>query len=101
MAKFLLAVLLIVIALKLIVDDALVYQYTIVQIEAENDCKNETDDDCSSKKTDDGKEKHKKFYDHKLSYSFIKVKDIRSFTSSSDMPVPGFVDTPYLPPNLF
>lgn len=102
MTKFLLTILLIVIGLKLIVDDALVYKYTYVYVTLH-------DEEGSSEKGDDGKsekDEDKKgnedelFCYYTIDSALFNIKVKLSPSSGHHLPDSGFADKPYTPPEM-
>lgn len=100
MAKFLLVILLIVIGLKLVVDDALVYKYTAFNItlpdEESNSEKGEYE---KSEKDEDKKDNEDKFFCYYLIDSASLYTEVKLSPSlGHHLAGSGFADKPYTPP---
>ncbi|HEX8677020.1 MAG TPA: hypothetical protein VF700_07360 [Segetibacter sp.] len=102
MTKFLLTILLIVIGLKLIVDDALVYKYTAVSVTLQDEEGNsEKGDNENSKKDEDKKGNEDKFFCYYSIDSGSFNTEVKLFpTLVHHLPDSGFADKPYTPPEM-
>lgn len=102
MTKFLLTILLIVIGLKLIVDDALVYKYTAVNVTLhDEEGSSEKGDYGKSEKDEDKKGNEDKFFCYyTIDSALFNIKVKLSPSSGHHLPDSGFADKPYTPPDM-
>ena len=102
MTKFLLTILLIVIGLKLIVDDALVYKYTAVNVTLhDEEGSSEKGDNGKSEKDEDKKGNEDKFFCYYTIDSALSNTKVKLFpTLVHHLPHSGFADKPYTPPEM-
>ena len=102
MAKYLLTILLIVIGLKLIVDDALVYKYTAINVTLQDEEGNsEKGDQQNSKKDVDKNDNEEKFFCYySIDSASFNTEVKLSPTLLHHLPDSGFADKPYTPPKM-
>ncbi len=101
MTKFLIAILLIIVALKLIVDDALVYKYNTVNyaVHDEED-KNDKNDFEKGEKDKEKKDNEDKFYNYYIiRHASFNPAIVQLASLRFKLPDSGFGDKPYTPPD--
>jgi hypothetical protein len=100
MTKVLLTILLIVIGFKLIVDDALVYKYTAVNITLQDEEGNSEKGDHEKSEKDEDKNDDKFFYYYTINSALSNTNVKLSPTLVHHLPDSGFADKPYTPPKM-